>query len=638
MCGIAGVWCEKGVNFLELRARVGAMAKALAHRGPDDSGVWSDPSCGIALSHTRLAIIDLSAAGKQPMAGPSERTRITFNGEIYNYLELRSELAVPLQGSNHSDTYVIPALYEQYGLDCLKKLRGMFAFGLWDENQKRLILARDRVGKKPLYYYRKNGAFLFASEIKAILAAVHDSVTIDADALDEYLSYGRICGERTIYREIRELLPGHFLVGASPSEFVTKQYWNAQWQPKLELSFASAVDEADARINEAVKIRLRSDVPVGAFLSGGIDSGIIAALAAKNSGHRLQTFCLGFSSDDMFDERALAKQVAERYNTEHHEVILRPDLGSMIPKIARQYDEPFADASAFPSFVISEFASSHVKVVLNGDGGDELFGGYRRHIAAKTFAQISRWVPAKAMRSVAAILLRGLPRSTSHRTPYSLALRFIRGLAAGERERFLSWSTDGFTALEKQQLAQPPWDSFGGRTQVETLLESLSGLGKIDQALAVDLLWGLPNSLLVKMDMATMAHGLEARSPLLDHELIDWTNLLPESVRLAGTTTKPLLRELARRYLPPDIVNAPKRGFEIPVYRWLKNDLKEMRDDLILSPNGIACSIFGRANLEQILYESQDTPARWARKTWYLLMLAAWERYAAPDVTHSKVA
>ncbi|MFH1922918.1 MAG: asparagine synthase (glutamine-hydrolyzing) [Planctomycetota bacterium] len=627
MCGVAGLWTG-GSETQSLEETVHSMTATLRHRGPDDEACWIDQQSGIALGHTRLAIIDLSPRAKQPMKGPSGNTRIAYNGEVYDYVESRRHLeGHGAQFDNDSDTLVILALYERHGLDCLGMLRGMFAFALWDRAKKRLILARDRVGKKPLYYCQEGHTLYFASEIKAILAGLHTAPTIDTTVLNEYLSYGFIGGERTIYREIRELPPGCSLLATSPNETRVSRYWQPQWLPKRHSRSAHTLDEAEALLTEAVRLRLRADVPVGVFLSGGIDSGLITALASKTTGCRLRTFSVGFDANHSFDERALARQVAQRYQTEHHEVVLSPDVASLIPKIAWHHDEPFGDASAIPSFAICSFASEHVKVVLNGDGGDELFAGYRRHLATALLARLARVLPEGIARSTARACLTVLPPSRSFRTRYALFHRFLRGLAAGSRNRLLSWHADGFTSTEQEALSRQPSEHFHRHAPVEDLADALRFLGELDRVLALDLVWTLPGALLVKMDIAAMAHGLETRSPFLDQELVAWANVLPQSTRLGGFRTKPLLRNLAKRHLPPEVVRAPKRGFEIPLLPWLQGELREMRDDLILAENGIVCSLFHRAHLERLLHEAPPDPVRWAKLTWLLLMLAAWDRY-----------
>jgi asparagine synthase (glutamine-hydrolysing) len=362
------------------------------------------------------------------------------------------------------------------------------------------------------------------------------------------------------------------------------------------------------------------------LLSGGIDSGLITSFAARKAGTKCKTFSIGFENEE-FDERPLARAIAQRYATEHHDVLLRPDVASLIPKVAWHYDQPFADASAVPTFAVAQYARQHVKVVLTGDGGDESFAGYRRDLSAALLASFTRLTGERLLTGTSRLLRRLLPVPRTHRDPYALGYRFIRGLSVGEVARMVVWSSDGFSDEERTELGQAP-DAEGSRA-FETLIASLLGLGLLDRTLALDLLWILPYDLLVKVDIATMAHGLEARSPFLDQELVRWALELPETVRLGGIETKPILRRLARLYLPTLVSKGPKRGFEVPLYRWVSKDLKEFRDDLILSPNGLLARIFDRRKLERLLRDPvRGSRVRWAQLRWTLMMLAAWDRYA----------
>lgn len=631
MCGINGLWDASGLLEEDLQERLRRMTLMLTHRGPDEQDLWREPEIGVGLGHTRLSIIDLSPTGHQPMVGPSGSAVTVFNGEIYNYLELREELmAGGVQFRGTSDTEVLLALYEKYGLDCVNRLRGMFAFAIWDRAERRLVLGRDRLGKKPLYWRLDGQTLYFASEIKAIRVASTANVTMDQEAVDEYLSFGFIAGERTIYKEIRELPPGCLLVATQPTKVAIMRYWEPRWKPKAKLSFTDAANDAEALLTEAIRIRLRSDVPIGVFLSGGIDSGLITAIVTKIAG-RCLTVSVGFE-DEFFDERPLARQVAQRYETDHHEILLRPDVSSLIPKITRYYDEPFADASAIPSFAVAAYARQHMKVVLTGDGGDELFAGYRRDLAAGFASGLISLVGDAKLAVLSKALLRALPSPHTHRSSYAFFHRFLRGTAVQNTHRMLLWSSDGFTPLERLQLGGRPNGSGEGLRAFDSFMASCGGMRLLERTLAMDLLWILPYDLLVKMDIATMAHGLEARSPFLDHELVEWAALLPNHVRLPGVSTKPILRRLARKYLPDNVRLAPKKGFEVPLYRWLTRDLKEMRDDLLLSRTGLVARMLDCAKVEQLLKgDPRIEPGRWARLVWILLMLAAWDYYVQRD-------
>jgi asparagine synthase (glutamine-hydrolysing) len=564
------------------------------------------------------------------MVGPSGHTFIVFNGEIYNYCELRNSLiAEGVAFRTASDTEVILALYEKYGVECLRFLRGMFAFAIWDAPRRKLILARDRLGKKPIYYVSMRERFLFASEIKALRVVAEPSqIEMDTDSLDQYLSYGFISGPQTIYRGIMQLPPATVLIATTPGCIALDHYWKPLWSTKRRISFAEAVNEADRRITEAVQLRLRADVPIGAFLSGGIDSGIITAIASKHMGKPFPTFTVGFE-DSGFDERPLAAGVSRQYGTDHHEIVLRPDLSDLLPQIARAYDQPFADASAIPTFCIARFVrEQRIKVVLNGDGGDELFSGYRRDLASAWLSKITGIVGEGGITRVARMLEKIMPVPRTHRSRYALGHRFVRGAAASSPTRMLIWSSDGFTMNEKIELQSRTGESQLDPGHLELYLLAGDGISLLDHTIGLNLLWMLPHALLVKMDVATMANGLEARSPFLDHELVEWAISLPDHVRLPGFTTKPILRRLARNYLPDVACGAPKRGFEIPLHRWLSRDLKDMRDDLLLSRNGLVSAMFDRSRLERFLLKIPGgDPDRWAQLVWTLLMLAAWDCY-----------
>lgn len=631
MCGISGIWTNNETDQGNLPGIIEKSLRLLDHRGPDDSGHWHDPLQGIALGHTRLSIIDLTKAACQPMKGPSGKTFITYNGEIYNYIELRDALlSEGITFRTKSDTEVILALYERYGVQCVGLLRGMFAFGIWDARSHELILARDRLGKKPLYYAASEKSILFASEIKA-LRTTHDKSLFDIDhsVIDQYLSFGFISGPGTVYKGIIQLPPATVLVASALGNYATHRYWDLAISKDHNRSFQETVEEADTRITESIRLRLRADVPVGVFLSGGIDSGIVTAIASRLQGKSLPTFTVGFE-DSCFDERGVAKQISDCYGTDHHEVLLRLNVPEMIPNIARAYDQPFADASAVPTFCIAQFVHQEkIKVILNGDGGDELFLGYRRALAAAWLSKITDTKVQGFLSGLAGMVEKMLPAPRIHRNHYALAHRFLRGLAVGRTKRLLIWSSDGFTYEEKQALGYTVSDNESPEASLDAFLPDSRSMSFLDQSIALDLLWMLPYALLVKMDIATMSYGLEARSPFLDHELVGWANSIPNAIKLHGFSTKPVLREVALKYLSPQICSAPKRGFEVPLQQWLNEDLREIRDDLILGQQGILTTIFSRAALERFVRQENGIDGRrWANLVWSLLMLSAWDTYA----------
>lgn len=601
------------------------MGNALAHRGPDDEGVWIQPEAGIGLVNRRLAIIDLEG-GRQPITNEDASIVTVFNGEIYNYRELRDELT----GKGHrfvtqSDTEVIVHLYEESEAEFAARLRGMFAIAIWDDRRRQLVLVRDRVGKKPLYYSRAGGDFHFASEIKALTAAAPQGLEIDYQSLADYLAWTVVPAPGTIYRRIRSVEPGHVMIVRDRAVHESRRYWRLTLRPKASVAEADAIDQIDTVLRRAVRLRLRSDVPVGVFLSGGIDSGIVTAMAAQESSGAITTISVGFE-DHAFDERSEARWVAGQYATDHHEVTVRPDAVNVLPKIAAAYDQPFADSSAVPSFYVAAAARPLVKVVLTGDGGDEVFAGYRRYVAARLGGQL-RSVDGRTWRPMWRGLCRCLPAPQSFRTRYAFAHRFLRGLGMEPTDRYLAWAIDGFTIDSLRRLSRSP--DWLAAIQPASRIVHDAGADPVDAMLANDFGTVLPADLLVKMDIATMAHGLEARSPLLDHELIDLVSRYPASLKLGGRQTKPLLRKLALRYLPETICTAPKRGFEIPRLRWLREDLRSMRDDIILSRTGLLADLFDRDHLERFLALPPGLdPARWAGRVWTLLMLGLWDRTA----------
>lgn len=628
MCGVAGSLSISGGNALSLSEDVRKMIMALRHRGPDDQGIWADSTGRLILGHCRLAIIDLSREGHQPMVSSCGRYVIALNGEIYNFVELRDELKRP-EGHfrGHSDTEVFLEAVSQWGLrKALNKAIGMFAFALWDGAEKKIILARDRAGKKPLYYFRDGNSIYFASELKAFKSLDHINLSLNYDSIYQYLTFGYIPAPDTIYENVYEIPAGHYMRIDSNLEGDPESYWEISLSKKEGVTFDEAVEEAESLLQDASRIRLRADVPVGCFLSGGIDSGLLTAIASKQLDKPLKTFTVSFV-DDMFDESALANLIAERYSTEHHVIKLYPKLQDILPKVTEAYDEPFADASAIPSYCISKEARKYLKVVLNGEGGDELFGGYRRHLAIKVYSQfksIFDCVPPELWK----VVNRTLPQPKAFRSRYAFLHRFLRGVFENPFSRYIAWCVDGFNEVEKHMIYKISEKRFS--SSVKLLAERFSGLGglhPLDHFMAMDFFFNMHNDMLVKMDIATMAHGLEGRNPFLDQRIIEWATSLPPRVRLKGFVTKPILRKVARKYLPEQIVDAPKKGFEIPLIKWLRLDLAEMVRDVCLSSNGIISELFDRGYVEGLLFGKKNLdPDRWSKWVWTLFMLGMWER------------
>lgn len=619
MCGIAGLVhpdasARQGV--------VGRMLDRIRHRGRDDSGLWHDGEC--VLGHNRLSIIDLSATGHQPLANEDGTIWVVLNGEIYNYRELRDELTARghrLRGS--SDTEVLPRLYEMYGIDFVSRLRGMFAIALWDAPRRRLVLARDRAGKKPMFYAPVAGGVAFASEMKALFAAPGVDIAVRTQAVHDYLSFGAVPGSGTVYRGIHRVPAAHTLVFDDGGAMRATCYWSLTFQPKLDIGREAALEEILRRLREAVRLRLRSDVRVGCFLSGGIDSGLITALAAAELSTPLKTYSIGFE-DAAFDERGPAAEVARKFGTDHTEFVVSSRVGEEIPDIVAHYDEPFADPSMVPSFAVAALAASDIKVVLNGDGADEVFAGYRHFVAARRLAALEA-AGAALFRPALAALLDRLPAPGRGRSPYQFLHRFMRALSRTGGERYLVLTGDGLAEVEKARLYG---DRVGAMDQPDDALHNIlsvdAGLGPVDAMLLRDFHHLLGEQHLVKMDMASMAHTLEARSPFLDHELIEFVARLPEDLKLSSGETKPLLRALAKELLPAGAAALPKRGFEIPLQRWMQNDLKSMLHERIMDPASYAMTHFDCGEVAALLVGRGWDAKRWAGVAWSLLCLEIW--------------
>ena len=627
MCGLAGSFFREPRDPDASLQEVRRMIQALKHRGPDGQGYWGADQGRVFLGHCRLAIIDLSPTGQQPMVSGDGRYVICFNGEIYNYLELRQELQEEgVQFRGHSDTEVLLEGIARWGMDrALNKLVGMFALALGDNVANRLWLARDRAGKKPLYYHQTPAALHFASEHKVFKVLPDAELNYDEVSIYHYLTFGFVPAPRTIYREVAEVPAGHYLEVDSGLQVTDKSYWRPDWARQHRVGFAGAVAETERLLKEAVRIRLRADVPVGCFLSGGIDSGLLTAFASLQLGRPLQTFTVSFR-EGAFDESPLARLVAEKYQTDHHVIRLSPQLREVLPQVVRAYDDPLADPSIIPSYCISQEARKQLKVVLNGEGADELFGGYRRQLAMRWFSQtclLLRMVPAAGWRKLSPLL----PPPQEFRSRYAFVHRFLRGLGQDADERYIAWTMDGFTEEEKQRLYGP-----GNRIDCDSVeflrntFGSLSHLPAFQHFLALDFLLNMCDDVLVKMDISTMAHGLEGRNPFLDHRLVEWAIGLPAGVKLKGARTKAILRDLAHRYLPQEVAAAPKRGFEIPLIEWLRGSLRELVQDYCLSSRSLLMGLFNRAYIEDLLAERLPLdPDRWSRRVFTLLVLAMWE-------------
>lgn len=577
MCGIAGEVNWAGGSNAPAAQR---MASEIAHRGPDHHGLWVEEDGRCVLVHRRLSIIDLSSLGHQPMIDPLSGNSLVFNGEIYNYQQLRRQCeAAGDKFLSKSDTEVILALYRRHGEACLGKLRGMFAIALWDSKKQQLFLARDRFGKKPLNYALTNDGAVFCSELKPL--AQHPSVdsSMDIDALDLYLQLQSIPAPWSIYRGIRKLPPAHFAVVARDGVRL-QRYWSLDYRSKSVISEADALDLFEEKLTEAIHLRMTSDVPLGALLSGGVDSSVVVALMSKVSRIPIQTFSIGFGNKAL-DESPYAKFVADACGTQHTREVVHGNVEEMLPLLAKHYGEPFADSSAIPSFHVCRMARKHVSVVLNGDGGDELLGGYQRYAlpshAIRTGSVLSRLIGPDRLASLVPFWAnsRSFPRralrslARDHLTPEMGGLLMLSGY----------WND----SLRHQLLARDASKSNTvNRWRRDWLRQAFEYADTpIDRMLWLDCHTMLPDDLLVKMDIASMHCGLEARSPFLDHELMEFCASLPVSLKVHKRSGKYLLKRLAERYFPREFVYRRKMGFGIPVAEWLRTCLRRHTEEVI---------------------------------------------------------
>ncbi len=628
MCGIAGFMLpQPGPSRGEIEARLWSMIATLGHRGPDDKGVWSDGLAGLA--HARLSIIDLSPAGHQPIASMAGDVWLTYNGEVYNFAELRNELAAcGYVFRSRTDSEVIVNGWHAWGPRLFGRLRGMFALALWDRRSRQLILARDRIGKKPLYYASTAAAFLFGSEIKALFAWPGLPRIADLGAIDRYLTLQYVPAPETAFAGVRRLPGAHYLVVEADGEGGWRdpepvRYWElpAPGAARASASFAELQEELVGHLEEAVRLRMIADVPLGAFLSGGVDSSAVVAMMARVGAGRIKTFSIGFPAKE-YDETRYARLVAERYGTEHEEFVVEPDAVAVLPRLVWHYGEPFADPSAIPTWYVSQMARRHVSVALNGDGGDEAFLGYARYRAMRHLDRLDRLPPAS--RVALARLLGLAPRPVAR--PLRLArIRDMLAAPAAHPERRYAGAISFFGERDK---AQGYGDAMRAQQEASALDRLAPYFSEAGSLLAganrADFHTYLPDDLMVKVDVASMAHGLEARSPLLDHVLLEWAARIPAEVKMAGGRTKALLKAAMAPYLPREILRRRKMGFGCPIDRWLRRELRELTHDTLLAPTARQRGLMRADYVERLLAEHCSYRANHHYRLWALLMLELW--------------
>ena len=624
MCGICGIVNKDGTS--PDRGLLKRANDLFTHRGPDDEGFYVDQSVGLAMR--RLAIIDLNT-GHQPISTPDGRYTVVLNGEIYNFLELRGELREQgYEFRTKTDTEVLLALYQRIGPACVSRLRGMFAFAIWDKRDERLFLARDRLGKKPLVYTEQPGFLAFASELRSLFAWPGISRDVDPEAVDLYLSLQYIPAPRTIYRQVRKLPPGHSLT-YHKGQVSVQPYWDLPLgQPPLTRDFEEAKHLAADKLREAVRLRLIADVPLGAFLSGGIDSSIIVALMSELSDQPVKTFSIGFEEAE-FSELGFAKLVAERYGCQHTEFVVKPEMADVLPKLAWHYGEPYADPSALPSYYVSRETRRFVTVALNGDGGDENFAGYVRYFAMKLARHFDA-LPAPAR----AALLAGAELLPDYRAPYGFTWRlkrFLRSVLPADLPQRHLRMICYFTEEDKEGFYAPEFLARLGtsrRSAPDYMARAFAACPSedfVNRLLYVDFKTYLPECLMVKMDIAAMANSLEGRSPFLDHEFVEMVYRMPGDWKLRGLRGhKWLLKEAFRDKLPAAIFNRGKMGFGIPLGAWFRGPLKSYWADHVLGSAALGRGYFKEAALRRLWDEHQSGRRDHGYRLWALLMLELW--------------
>jgi len=598
------------------------MSAGLRHRGPDDEGLWLSPDRTCALAHRRLSIIDLSPGGHQPMLDPETGTSITFNGEIYNYQELRRRcIELGCKFRSESDTEVILALYRLYGTACLAHLRGMFALAIWDTRSRSLFLARDRLGKKPLHYALTPQGIVFASELWPLAQHPAVDTQTDLDALDLYLQTQSIPQPRTIYKGIRKLPPAHFAV-LSDKGFSIERYWNLSYEPKETLSFDDALEAFGEKLAEAVRLRLISDVPVGALLSGGLDSSVVVATMARITSQPVKTFSIGFEEQE-FNELPYAQIVADLFATDHTPRIVRGDVQALLPRLARHYGEPFADHSAVPSFLVCDAAHEHVTVALNGDGGDELMAGYSHQGVGPVEGVLAGAVDSVFSAEQLANWASRVP------TNHTLGDRVIRRLSRATVPELASVTFTSYwsDAERRRLLDRNSRDDVVLRWRREQLLHAAEhARSAVDRMLYIDSNSYLPDTLLAKMDIASMQTSLEVRSPLLDHEVIEFCARLPAAYKFHNGRGKYLLKRYAERYFTKEFLNRPKKGFSIPLNRWLKGPLRETLADVLNDPAAMAPLNIAAVRESLNSFLNGGALAPYGARFWALLQYGVWRR------------
>jgi len=619
MCGIAGKFAF-GEGATVSRDLLQRMCDSIIHRGPDDEGYYLNGPIG--LGHRRLSIIDLDS-GRQPIANEDQTIWIVFNGEIYNYVELREFLI----GRGHTfstatDTEVIIHLYEEQGEEFLSSLRGMFAIALWDKRTQTLLLARDRLGKKPLFYSVIPGkGLLFGSEIKAILQDPDVKRELNVEALDAYLSLLCVPAPLTMFQGIQKLPAGHLLT-CSREKVAVKEFWDLHYEPMASPRESELVESLEAILCESVRIRLRSDVPIGAFLSGGMDSSSVVAVMAKLLDRPVVTCAVGFQQEE-HNELPYSREVAERFGCIHHEHLIQPDVEDLVPRLVTYFDEPFGDSSAVPTYYVSQMARQHVTVALSGDGGDEIFAGYSRHYLQRLEHRLRRLLGGAAGAGFVSSIGAWLPPVKGKETLKKLGMAPDRAYAY--KYYHLLFNPDKKRELYSDDL-RASCTGFDPAAPFRSYYNRCNSSDPLDKALYVDIKIYLADDILVKVDRMSMAHALEVRAPLLDHKLLEFTATIPSSFKLKGRTTKYLLKQVMRKYLPSRVLTRKKHGFTMPVGEWLKGPLRPMVEECLFSSRVRQRGLFNPDAMRALWSAHLSGAQDYSHHLWMLLMFDLWHR------------
>ena len=630
MCGIAGLYSETNKDRRDLARSIHLMTACLEHRGPDDAGYYIGGN--IALGHRRLSIIDLKT-GRQPIFNEDKRICIVFNGEIYNYQDIKTELMHRgHRFSSTSDTETIVHAYEEWGEDCVKKLNGMFAFCIWDSRSETLFIARDRLGEKPLFFAHYNGTFAFASEMKSILSDPHFDRATDDEALASYFTFSYIPAPLTIYRNIRKLLPGHVLV-YKKGHISISQYWDVFFEPNRQKKEKDFIHESMELLGKSVEARLMSEVPLGAFLSGGIDSSAVVAMMSRGNREPVNTFTIGFGGNTggFDDERKYARLIAEKYKTNHNEHEVLPDVGVVMGKIVESFDEPFADDSAIPSYFISRLAREQVTVALSGLGGDELFCGYERYLGFQLSHSYNK-IPAIMREHILKRFIEALPESSSGNYAVNHMKRFVRSTASNYARQYFGFITKMNKRYRDSLFSGRGKEYAGAFNRVEerfvSLFDSAPADDPLNKVFYCDLKTYLPEDILACTDRLSMCHSLEVRVPFLDHELVEYCATIPPEMKIKWFKKKYLLKKGVSDLLPKPVLDHRKQGFVGPMTRWLQTNMKDFTLQSLSHSNLQKHGLFDGNTIAGLLADHYNGKEINDTTIWSLLIFQAWfDRY-----------